>query len=184
MNFYINFPDERFFMTSTANVKPRFVITDARMYFNVCLLKEPVFQRIQTKLNSGSDLQINFLNKFIKVSFTDRRTDKPTNRQTDGQTHPLIESWLQTKKKQINCQPYFFYLYRHLPLPRESWNPTSMSPQKMTSTFFMSSCTKTLRMWARLIQTTCALKCTILKELSCPVQCKQGFLQFPMDTQV
>ena len=103
MNFYINFPDERFFMTSTANVKPRFVITDARMYFNVCLLKEPVFQRIQTKLNSGSDLQINFLNKFIKVSFTDRRTDKPTNRQTDGQTHPLIKSWLQTKKNKLTA---------------------------------------------------------------------------------
>ena len=72
-------------MTSTANVKPRFVITDARMYFNVCLQKEPVFQRIQTKLNSGSDLQINFLNKFIKVSFYEQ-TDRQTDQQTDGRT--------------------------------------------------------------------------------------------------
>ena len=59
--------NERFFITSTAGVKPRYVISDARMYFQVCILKEPVYQKIHAKLNSGSELQINFLSKFIKV---------------------------------------------------------------------------------------------------------------------
>ena len=43
------------------------MISDARAYFNVCILKEPIFAQIHSKLNSGSDLQINFVNRFIKT---------------------------------------------------------------------------------------------------------------------
>ena len=63
MFFFSFLLDERFFYTKTPNVKPRFVVTDARIYFNICILREQVFQRIHSKLASGSDLQLNFMNK-------------------------------------------------------------------------------------------------------------------------
>ena len=67
-NYALTFSsDERFFFTNKQGVKPRFVISDARAYFNVCILKEPVFAQIHSKLNSGNDLQINFVNRFIKT---------------------------------------------------------------------------------------------------------------------
>lgn len=67
MNCNLSFSDERFFLTSESGVKPRFVISDARAYFNVCILKEPMFNQIQSKLNSGGEIQINFVNRFIKT---------------------------------------------------------------------------------------------------------------------
>ena len=65
-SFIPQYSDERFFMTKTTTVKPRYVISDARIYFNICILKEPVFQRIHSKLANGSEIQLNFLNKVNK----------------------------------------------------------------------------------------------------------------------
>ena len=36
---------------------------------------------------------------FTKALPTDRPTDQRTDSRTDGRTHPLIESWLTTKKE-------------------------------------------------------------------------------------
>ena len=42
-------------------------------------------------------------------SITDQRTNGPTDQWTNGQTHPIIESWLTTKRFSYNfCRSFSF----------------------------------------------------------------------------
>jgi|TARA_B110001454_G_C12419518_1_gene308726 hypothetical protein len=70
--------NERYFLTSDDTIKPKFIVHDAFMYFQVVLLKDAAFHRLTAALNAGNHFETRFKNMFGKTYTVDKNRMEKT----------------------------------------------------------------------------------------------------------
>jgi hypothetical protein len=64
--------NERYYLTKTEAVLPKFVVHDAFMYFQVVLLKDLAFNKLNTALYAGNHFETRFRHTFGKTFTIDK----------------------------------------------------------------------------------------------------------------